>query len=73
MWRTTSIGSILAAIAASSFMFCTHSPVAYKLMVCVGSLLIIYRHRSNLNRLWQGTELKINFFESDRHENISTD
>jgi glycerol-3-phosphate acyltransferase PlsY len=73
MWRTTSIGSILAAIAASSLMLCTHSPVAYKLMVCVGSLLIIYRHRSNLDRLWQGTELKINFFESDRHENISTD
>jgi glycerol-3-phosphate acyltransferase PlsY len=73
IWRTTSIGSILATIAASSLMLCTHSPFAYKFMVCVGSLLVIYRHRSNLDRLWHGTERKINFFEGDRHENISTD
>ncbi|GBO55655.1 acyl-phosphate [Pseudanabaena sp. lw0831] len=73
IWRTTSIGSILAAIAASSLMLCTHSPFAYKLMVCVGCLLVIYRHHSNLDRLWHGKELKINFFESDRHESISTD
>lgn len=73
MWRTTSISSLLAAIAASSLMLFTQSPFAYKLMVCVASLLIIYRHRSNLDRLWQGMEQKINFFESDHHESISTD
>ena len=73
MWRTTSISSLFAAIAASSLMLFTQSPFAYKLMVCVGSLLILYRHRSNLDRLWHGTEQKINFFESDRHESISTD
>jgi acyl phosphate:glycerol-3-phosphate acyltransferase len=73
MWRTTSISSLLAAIAAPSLMFFTQSPFAYKLMVCVGSLLILCRHRSNLDRLWHGTEQKINFFESDRHESISTD
>ena len=73
MWRTTSISSLFAAIAASSLMLFTQSPFAYTLMVCVGSLLILYRHRSNLDRLWHGTEQKINFFESDRHESISTD
>lgn len=73
LWRTTSISSILAAIAAPSLMLLTQSPFAYKLIVCVGSLLILYRHRSNLERLWHGTEQKINFFESDRHESISTD
>jgi glycerol-3-phosphate acyltransferase PlsY len=73
MWRTTSISSLLAAIAASSLMLFTQSPFAYKLMVCVGSILILYRHRSNLDRLWHGTEQKINFFGSDRHESISSD
>lgn len=73
IWRTTSIGSILAAIAASSLMLCSDAPFAYKLMVCVGSLLVIYRHRSNLDRLWHGTELKIKLFKSDRNESISTD
>ncbi|MBD2178265.1 glycerol-3-phosphate 1-O-acyltransferase PlsY [Pseudanabaena sp. FACHB-1998] len=72
VWRTTSISSSLAAIAAPSLMLLTQSPFAYKLMVCVGSLLILYRHRSNLDRLWHGTEQKISFFESDRHESIST-
>lgn len=72
MWRTTSISSLLAAIAAPSLMLLSQSPFAYKLMVCVGSLLILYRHRSNLDRLWHGQEQKISFLESDRHESIST-
>jgi len=72
MWRTTSISSLMAAIAAPILMFLTYSPFAYKLIVCIGSFLIIYRHRSNLARLWHGTELKINF-ERDRHESISKD
>ncbi|WP_412973774.1 glycerol-3-phosphate acyltransferase [Pseudanabaena sp. ABRG5-3] len=71
MWRTTSISSLLAAIAATSLMLLSQSPFAYKLMVCIGSLLILYRHRSNLDRLWHGKEQKISFLESDRHESIS--
>jgi acyl phosphate:glycerol-3-phosphate acyltransferase len=61
LWRTTSIGSMLVAIAAPILMVFTHSPSAYSVIACVGSILIIYRHRSNLSRLSQGTEVQISF------------
>jgi acyl phosphate:glycerol-3-phosphate acyltransferase len=61
LWRTTSIGSVFVAIAAPVLMVFTQSPAAYSLIACIGSILIIYRHRSNLNRLSQGTEVQISF------------
>jgi acyl phosphate:glycerol-3-phosphate acyltransferase len=61
LWRTTSISSILVAIAAPILMIFTHSPPAYSWIASAGSLVIIHRHRSNLERLRQGTELQISF------------
>ena len=59
IWRTVSISSIIAAIAVPILMFITQSPVEYLLLTCVGGLFVIWRHRSNIERILQGTEPRI--------------
>jgi acyl phosphate:glycerol-3-phosphate acyltransferase len=59
VWRTTSIGSITVAIAAPILMTFVQTPSAYSWIVWVGSMFILYRHRSNLDRLCRGTEPQI--------------
>ncbi|NJN38577.1 MAG: glycerol-3-phosphate 1-O-acyltransferase PlsY [Acaryochloridaceae cyanobacterium CSU_3_4] len=71
MWRTTSISSMLVAIAIPILMIFTHSPSTYTFITFVLSILVIYRHRSNLDRLRQGTEPKITFFEIEQYEGLS--
>jgi acyl phosphate:glycerol-3-phosphate acyltransferase len=56
IWRTVSISSIMAAIASPILMFVTRSPLAYILITVVGGLFVIWRHRSNIERILQGTE-----------------
>jgi glycerol-3-phosphate acyltransferase PlsY len=56
IWRTVSISSIIAAIASPVLMFATRSPLAYVLITLVGGLFVIWRHRSNIERILQGTE-----------------
>ncbi len=59
IWRTVSISSIIAAIAVPVLMFITQSPLEYLLLTCVGGLFVIWRHRSNIERILQGTEPRI--------------
>jgi acyl phosphate:glycerol-3-phosphate acyltransferase len=56
IWRTVSISSIMAAIASPILMFVTRSPLAYVSITVVGGLFVIWRHRSNIERILQGTE-----------------
>ncbi|WP_019498759.1 glycerol-3-phosphate 1-O-acyltransferase PlsY [Pseudanabaena sp. PCC 6802] len=56
IWRTVSISSIIAAIASPILMFVTRSPLAYVLITVVGGLFVIWRHRSNIERILQGRE-----------------
>jgi len=56
IWRTVSISSILAAIAAPVLMIITHSPFSYCAFALVGGNYVVYLHRSNIERLRQGTE-----------------
>jgi acyl phosphate:glycerol-3-phosphate acyltransferase len=60
IWRTVSISSILAGIAAPVFMLLWRSPLPYSLLAIVGGSFVVWRHRSNIKRLIQGTELSIN-------------
>jgi acyl phosphate:glycerol-3-phosphate acyltransferase len=67
IWRTVSISSIIAAIASPVLMFVTRSPLAYVLITVVGGIFVIWRHRSNIERILQGTEPR---FGSPKGEQI---
>ncbi|ESA33752.1 membrane protein [Leptolyngbya sp. Heron Island J] len=57
--RTVSLGSISAAIAAPILMFLTQQPLPFILLVLLGGVYVIIRHRSNISRLLAGTEPKL--------------
>jgi acyl phosphate:glycerol-3-phosphate acyltransferase len=59
IWRTVSISSIIAAIAVPVLTLITKSPLEYLLLTCVGGLFVVWRHRSNIERILQGTEPRI--------------
>ncbi len=59
IWRTVSISSIIAAIAVPILMVITRAPLEYLLLTCVGGLFVIWRHRSNIERILAGTEPSI--------------
>ncbi|NJN20400.1 MAG: glycerol-3-phosphate 1-O-acyltransferase PlsY [Leptolyngbya sp. RL_3_1] len=56
LFRIVSLGSIMAAIAAVIMMVILQQPLPYILMAIAGSLYVILRHRSNIERLLAGTE-----------------
>lgn len=57
--RIVSLSSIVGAIAVSSLMMVTGQPLAYVLFGLLGGLYVILRHRSNIQRLLQGTEPRL--------------
>ncbi|MEO0395652.1 MAG: glycerol-3-phosphate 1-O-acyltransferase PlsY [Cyanobacteria bacterium P01_A01_bin.137] len=57
--RTVSLGSISAAMAAPALMFFTQQPLPFVLLVLLGGIYVIIRHRSNISRLLAGTEPKL--------------
>jgi glycerol-3-phosphate acyltransferase PlsY len=56
IWRTVSISSILAAIAAPILMIVTQSPTVYIMFALIAGSYVVWLHRSNIERLRQGTE-----------------
>jgi glycerol-3-phosphate acyltransferase PlsY len=61
VWLTKyiSLGSILATIALPSIAYATHAPAATLIAAWSTAALIIFRHRSNVQRLIGGTERRI--------------
>ncbi|MBN4005321.1 glycerol-3-phosphate 1-O-acyltransferase PlsY [Nostoc sp. LPT] len=57
--RIVSLSSIAGAIAVSIFMVLLHQPLPYILFGIAGGLYVILRHRTNIERLFAGTEPKI--------------
>ena len=57
--RTVSLGSISAATVAPVLMFLTRQPLPFILLVLLGGVYVIIRHRSNISRLLAGTEPKL--------------
>ncbi|MEH2182700.1 glycerol-3-phosphate 1-O-acyltransferase PlsY [Nostoc sp.] len=57
--RIVSLSSIAGAIAVSIFMVLFHQPLPYILFGIAGGLYVILRHRTNIERLFAGTEPKI--------------
>jgi acyl phosphate:glycerol-3-phosphate acyltransferase len=57
--RIVSFSSITGAIAVTVFMILFHQPIPCILYAFVGGLYVIWRHRTNIERLLAGTEPKI--------------
>jgi len=57
--RIVSLSSICGAFAATIFMLVFHQPLAYVLFGVAGSLYVIVRHSSNIQRLLAGTEPRL--------------
>lgn len=57
--QIVSLGSMVAAIAAVVLMAVMGKPLPYVLLAIAGSLYVILRHRTNIERLLAGTEPKI--------------
>lgn len=57
--RIVSLSSILAAIAVPVLMVITQQPLAYQLFGLAAGLYVIWRHRSNIDRLLAGVEPRV--------------
>lgn len=57
IWSTVSISSIAAATAAPIFMWAFQTNITYSIFVTVGCGFVIWLHRSNIERILNGTEL----------------
>lgn len=57
--RYVSLGSILAALCLPVLTIYLHKELSIILFTIVASVFVIYRHRSNIVRLYQGRENKI--------------
>jgi glycerol-3-phosphate acyltransferase PlsY len=59
MARIVSIGSLVAATVLPVAMLVLHAPRAHLALGLAAWLLIMWRHRSNLRRLWRHEETKV--------------
>jgi glycerol-3-phosphate acyltransferase PlsY len=58
--RYVSVASITAAILLPVFSFLTHKPLSISVFAACAAVLIIFRHRSNISKLFNGTESGFN-------------
>lgn len=56
--RYVSLGSIIAAISAPILMYLFAKPLPVIIFALVGASFVLYAHRSNIKRLYQGKEYK---------------
>jgi glycerol-3-phosphate acyltransferase PlsY len=61
VWLTQyiSLGSMLASIALPPMAYASGSPAPAVLAAAAASAIIVFRHRSNVLRLWMGTERRV--------------
>lgn len=59
LFRMVSLGSMLAALTAMIVVCWMDQPLPYRLLVIVGGLYVVVRHRANIRRVLDGTEPRI--------------
>ena len=59
IFRIVSLSSVVAAIGLPLLMLASGGSSAYVVVSLVASLMVLWRHRSNIERLLAGTEPKI--------------
>jgi acyl phosphate:glycerol-3-phosphate acyltransferase len=57
--RIVSLSSICGAIAVNGLMFAFNQPLAYQIFAILAGIYVIYRHKTNIERILAGTEPKI--------------
>lgn len=57
--RFVSLGSILAALTAMVVATILDLPLAFQILVYLGGIYVIWRHKANISRLLAGTEPKV--------------
>lgn len=57
--RIVSVASVVAALSLPGWMIAMRAPVPALIFGSLAGLFILWRHRSNLQRVWQGTEPRI--------------
>jgi glycerol-3-phosphate acyltransferase PlsY len=57
--RYISVGSVLGAVSLAPFAYALDSPAAVVAAAAGVAALIVFRHRSNLTRVWAGTERRV--------------
>lgn len=57
--RIVSLSSICAAIALPILMVVAHQPWVYILFSITASIYVVWRHWTNIQRLWSGTEPRL--------------
>jgi acyl phosphate:glycerol-3-phosphate acyltransferase len=67
--RIVSLSSIVSVSSVTILMVILHQPLAYVLLGLVGGSYVVIRHRSNIQRLWAGTEPQLGQQRSDRDLN----
>jgi acyl phosphate:glycerol-3-phosphate acyltransferase len=67
--RIVSLSSIVSVSSVPVLMVALHQPLAYVLLGLVGGSYVVIRHRSNIQRLWAGTEPRLGQQRSDRDLN----
>lgn len=59
VFRIVSLSSMLGALTAITLICSLEQPFAYRLLVIVGGLYVIVRHRANIQRLLVGAEPRL--------------
>lgn len=61
VWYTKyiSLGSVIACLALPPIAYATGSPAFVALVAAAAATMIVFRHRSNLARVWSGTERRV--------------
>jgi glycerol-3-phosphate acyltransferase PlsY len=61
VWLTqyVSLGSMLASMAVPPIAYALGSPAPGVIAAAAASALIVFRHRSNVGRIWMGTERRV--------------
>jgi glycerol-3-phosphate acyltransferase PlsY len=61
VWLTqyVSLGSVLASMALPPIAYALGSPAPAVTAAAAASALIVFRHRSNVSRMWMGTERRV--------------
>jgi len=57
--RIVSLSSMLSAVLISVLMVGTHQPLPFCLFAIMATLYVLFRHRSNIERLLAGTEPRL--------------
>ncbi len=68
--RIVSLSSIVGAITVNALMLSFQQPIPYQIFVSCAGIYVIWRHRTNIKRLFAGTEPKIGQKLTSKADNI---